>query len=241
METTVLQGIYDLHIHTAPDVVPRKCDDNELADRLFKAGMAGFAIKAHFTETASRVALLRQRYPSMKIVGGITLNRQAGGINPDAAEYAARLGAKFVWFPTMHSLSYQVYHHGGAEVLPSGISLFDENGTLLSQVHDILDIAAAHHMIIATGHISASEGLALSRAAVQQGVSRVVITHCDNPADYYSVEQQLECVRLGAVLEHCYYTTARGYTPPEEIKRQIRAVGCENVILSSDLGQTDLP
>ena len=31
----LLHGAYDMHIHTAPDVTPRKCDDLELAQRLW--------------------------------------------------------------------------------------------------------------------------------------------------------------------------------------------------------------
>ena len=34
----LLRGVYDLHVHTAPDVSPRKCDDLELARRLEKTG-----------------------------------------------------------------------------------------------------------------------------------------------------------------------------------------------------------
>lgn len=30
----LIKGIYDLHVHTAPDVVPRKCTDLELAQRM---------------------------------------------------------------------------------------------------------------------------------------------------------------------------------------------------------------
>ena len=36
----LLRRVYDLHVHTAPDVSPRKCDDLELARRLEKTGMA---------------------------------------------------------------------------------------------------------------------------------------------------------------------------------------------------------
>ena len=43
----LLKGAYDMHIHTAPDVTPRKCDDLELARRLQAVGMAGCAIKRH--------------------------------------------------------------------------------------------------------------------------------------------------------------------------------------------------
>ena len=41
----LLSGTYDLHIHTAPDVIPRKCTDEETVRRLEAAGMKGCAIK----------------------------------------------------------------------------------------------------------------------------------------------------------------------------------------------------
>ena len=44
----LLNGVYDLHIHTSPDVVPRKYSDLELARRLAERGMAGCAIKCHY-------------------------------------------------------------------------------------------------------------------------------------------------------------------------------------------------
>lgn len=39
----LLNGVYDLHIHTAPDVVPRKCSDLELARRAGGPGDGGVA------------------------------------------------------------------------------------------------------------------------------------------------------------------------------------------------------
>ena len=49
----LLSGTYDLHIHTAPDVIPRKCTDEETVRRLEAAGMKGCAIKCHYFETAA--------------------------------------------------------------------------------------------------------------------------------------------------------------------------------------------
>ena len=70
----LLSGTYDLHIHTAPDVIPRKCTDEETVRRLEAAGMKGCAIKCHYFETAARAALLQERFPQMIIVGGLVLN-----------------------------------------------------------------------------------------------------------------------------------------------------------------------
>ncbi len=107
----LLRGIYDLHVHAAPDVVPRKCDDLELACRLTDAGMAGCCIKCHFAETAARAALLQAQFPTLRIAGGIALNRAVGGLNPHAVERCGQLGGKFVWFPTLEARAFQCYRH----------------------------------------------------------------------------------------------------------------------------------
>lgn len=87
-----VKGIYDVHVHTAPDVSKRKFTDPELAPRLEEKGMAGFLVKNHFTETAARAALLQAQFPKLKIIGGIVLNRTVGGFNPYAVENCAKLG-----------------------------------------------------------------------------------------------------------------------------------------------------
>ena len=50
----LIQGAYDLHVHSAPDVMPRKMDDLEMAQRIVASGMAGYALKSHYFCTASR-------------------------------------------------------------------------------------------------------------------------------------------------------------------------------------------
>ena len=95
----LLSGTYDLHIHTAPDVIPRKCTDEETVRRLEAAGMKGCAIKCHYFETAARAALLQERFPQMIIVGGLVLNRSVGGINPEAWSGSDRWAAECSGFP----------------------------------------------------------------------------------------------------------------------------------------------
>ena len=78
----MIKGVYDLHVHTSPDVVPRKCSDIELGRRLAAAGMAGCALKSHYFDTAARAGLLQEQFPQLRIVGGVVLNRSVGGVNP---------------------------------------------------------------------------------------------------------------------------------------------------------------
>ena len=44
----LIRGGYDLHVHSAPDVLPRKMNDIEMARRIEESGMAGYAIKSHY-------------------------------------------------------------------------------------------------------------------------------------------------------------------------------------------------
>lgn len=234
----LLKGAYDLHIHTSPDVSPRKCSDLEAARRMLDAGMAGGAVKCHYLDTAARAALLREQFPGLNIVGGIALNRSVGGLNPDAVERTGQAGGKMMWFPTLESRAYQAYHRN--EDLSRFIPVCGGDGKLLSAAQDVLDAAAQYKMVVGTGHISAAEGMEVVREGRRRGCT-VVLTHADNPADQYTLEEQAEAVKLGALVEHSFFTTYYDRTPIGEIARQIRAVGCENVLLTTDFGQPKSP
>jgi len=238
----LLRGAFEMHIHTAPDVGPRKCSDLELARRFASAGLAGALIKCHYADTAPRAALLNEGFPAMRFFGGVTLNNSQGALNPAAVESCGKMGGRIVWFPTMDALSYRRFHARSKPETPlaDGIAVCDETGALMAEAKAVIAMAKRYDMIVATGHIGAAEGLAVVRECAVSGV-QAVVTHADNPADAYTVEQQQEAVSLGAVIEHCYFTTFYGRTPIETIAAQIRAVGVEHVILSTDFGQPKSP
>lgn len=238
-----LAGCYDLHIHAAPDVTKRKFTDLELAKHMAKAGFAGFGLKCHFSETSARAALIREQFPELEAVGGITLNRSVGGFNPYAVEMCGRMGGKFVWMPTLEARSYKCFHNPQISELEAAkyLSVFDSNKKLLPSVHEVLEVAAQYNLIVATGHLAAEEGLAVIKAAKSHGVEKIIITHADNPADYYSLEQQLACVKEGAIIEHSFLTVYKRKTSPEDIAAQIKAVGFDNAFISTDFGQDDNP
>lgn len=239
----LLRGAYDLHFHTSPDVTARKCSDIELAHRLVQAGMKGCVIKNHYFETAARAALLREQFPELEIVGGITLNRSVGGLNPYAVEKVAQMGGKFMWFPTMDALHYQRYQHRTdlTTDLSGLLQICDDNGNLLSEAQAVLSMAAKHNLIVCTGHISPEEGLAVLREGSRLGIAKMIVTHADNPANRYTIEQQKKAVQLGAFIEHCYFTTYYGRTPIADIIQQIQSVGTQHVFLSTDFGQLSSP
>lgn len=238
----LLKGVYDLHVHTSPDVSPRKCSDVELAERMRAAGMAGGAIKCHYLDTAGRAGILRELYPDLNIVGGVTLNRSVGGVNPQAAERSAQAGGRMLWFPTMDARAYQRHRRKNDPNVDFSpyLTVLDENDRLLPEVLDVLDVAARYHLATGTGHLSAHEGMILVKEGLRRGC-RMVLTHCDNPANFYTPGQQAQAARWGAMIEHSYLTTLWDRTSIETIAAMIRSTGCENVILSSDFGQPASP
>ena len=86
----LLHDACDLHVHSAPDVLPRKMDDIEMAQRIVASGMKGYAIKSHYFCTSERAGLIRKMFPGCYAIGTITLNSAVGGINPMAVEMAGR-------------------------------------------------------------------------------------------------------------------------------------------------------
>ena len=250
----LLSDAYDLHVHSAPDVLPRKMDDVEMAQRIITSGMKGYAIKSHYFCTSERAETIRKIFPSCNAIGTITLNSSVGGINPMAVEMAGRSGAKLVWFPTVDS-EHELAHlaQSPSEKLPYWAKIKEQmkaegilspticilkDGKLKEEVFSVLDIIARFNMILATSHISKAEAFALVKAAKEHKVERIIITHVDFPSTFYTIEEQKELLKGGAFVEHCYTTPATGKVAWEIAIEQIRAIGAERVVLATDLGQT---
>lgn len=98
-----LPPVFDLHVHTSPDIAPRKTDDMELARAAAEAGMGGFMLKSHLGSTVERAYLVNQAVPGIQAFGGLVLNFPVGGLNPFAVDSYVRLGAKEVWMPSLSS------------------------------------------------------------------------------------------------------------------------------------------
>jgi len=249
----LLKDAYDLHVHSAPDVLPRKMDDVDMAQRVIASGMKGYALKSHYFCTAERAQTIRKIYPLCNAIGTITLNSSVGGINPMAVEMAGRAGAKLVWFPTVdseHELEHlaqsaigklpywaQIKQQMKAEGIVSPTICILKNDKLKDEVFNVLDIIARFNIILATSHISKPETFALVKAAKERKVGRIIITHVDFPSTFYSIEEQKDLVKQGAFVEHCYTTPSTGKVTWDVVMEQIRAIGPERVILATDLGQ----
>lgn len=249
--TNLLKGAYDLHVHTAPDVVSRKLDDRELARSYAAAGMKGAAIKAHYFNTEGRAYHLRQEFPGFHAIGCVVLNNSMGGLNPYAVRQAGMLGTKLVFMPTMDAQNMWDYLAKSKDKIPFGASsksagevnairVYD-NGKLTDPIEEIMDIILKYDMVLCTGHISPVESLALLARAQEKGLKKLIATHVEWPATRATLEQQKSYVFYGAYLEHNVANIMSGDLPVEDFVAQIKEIGAEHMILSTDLGQAINP
>jgi hypothetical protein len=251
----LVSGAYDTHVHIAPDVMERRIDDLDLARRFAEVGLAGFVVKSHYVATAERAAVVRKAVPGVDVLGAITLNGSMGGMNPAAVEIAGRQGARIVWMPTVDSRNQRETTASdlpGAKpamwgalqadlreqgIVPEVVEVVDEDGRVLERVRQVLRVMARHDLVLATGHLSGPEIGAVVRAARQEGVRRIVVTHPEFTSQRLSVAEQRELAEEGALLERCFTTPYTGKVSWPDLFDNIRIVGPEHSILSSDLGQ----
>jgi hypothetical protein len=251
-----VRGAIDLHVHVAPDVIPRRVDDVDLAREFARHGLQGFVIKSHYVPTAERAVTVSRAVPGVRVEGSITLNHSVGGLTPAALEVAARLGARVVWMPTVDAANEWSRRPAGSPApawgafhdrlraqrnYPAPISLLGADGRLVDAAVQCLEIAAAYDMVLATGHVGPEEIFALVRRGREVGVRAMLVTHAEFPSVDLSAEQQVELARLGALIEHCYTTAFTGKTTWQTVYANLRATGAEAAVISTDLGQAANP
>jgi Family of unknown function (DUF6282) len=246
-----LQGAIDLHVHCAPSFFARWGDGLDVARSCEQAGMAAVVLKAHEGSTVGEATVLDRLSPSLRVLGGVVLNRYVGGINPAAAEAALRLGARCIWFPTIDadahanafgSTGAYPSQRGGLES-PSGIRLLDDEGRIVDAARDVLALAAEHDALVATGHLDRREINALLAAARQAGIRRLLVQHPSFTVPRIGGDELPELVEQGAVVELTYLNVSplwRTSTVAEAAETLCR-LGGDAVVVSSDAGQAHNP
>ena len=245
-----LAGVIDIHAHVAPETsmmnFKRAFDAIEAAQIVRISGMRGIVLKEHYTETASWAYLVSQIVPGVEVFGGIVLNKAVGGINPVAVEAMAltRGGrGRVVYMPTVDA------EYRSNPGTPGKVPV-SRNGQLLPETLQVLKVTAKHDLGLSTGHVSAEEALLVIRAAKAAGVNNIYVQHPNHSGMTMSMAQMKEAVRLGALIE--IVLSGDGFTGggpkvvnaenpvmdygPQKIA-DIRALGPENVVVTSDLGQ----
>jgi hypothetical protein len=244
-----LSGLIDMHVHTAPDVLPRTMDDVQLARAAAAAGMAGVMIKSHHTLTADRAAVAeaavaeaavaQDGVTGIHVYGGLALNESVGGLNPAAVEFALAMGAREIWMPTRDAA-----HGRAGQGLGGGISILDAEDRLVPVVGEILALIRDADATLGTGHLSVAEIYALVRRAQDIGLHKILITHPEYRFSSMPVDTQRVFVADGAFFERCYLNALPGGDAEvtiAEMAAHIRAVGVASTVLSTDLGRAGAP
>jgi hypothetical protein len=253
-----LEGGYDLQIHVAPDVIPRRIDDIDCAKEFLAHGLKGFVLKSHYIQTGERAQVVNKAVPGIRAFGAVTLNHSIGGLNPVAVELAGRSGCKMVWMPTVDAQNEtagrvdgpsdklpfwaKIQRELAAEgIAPPPLTVIDASGALVEAARRCLERIKNHNMILATGHLGRKEIFALVRGAREMGLKKVLVTHAEFPSQSLTGAEQKELADMGAIIEHCFTTTYTRKAPWETAFANIRETGVSRTLIATDLGQTINP
>lgn len=244
----LLRGSIDLHVHFDPDTRPRRFNAIETALIACEAGLAGLVLKRHSVPTADIATLVSEVVSDIAVFGGICLEYECGGLNVEAVEACAKMGGRVVWMPVFCSTNSKplVKSKLGIDTRGDGISILEANGSVLPEVVDILNVVRDYDMVLATGHISAREILALVDKAKQLNVTKILVTHAMSRELSESVLQPRDREMLahdGVLIEHtaAEMSITGEARSPKEVADAIRGEGARNCIMSTDFGAVQFP
>lgn len=246
-----IDGAYDLHVHSSPDLFPRIADDVGMVADAASKGFAGVVMKNHFEGTGSRAQLAGQAVTGMKVYGGLVLNRYVGGLNPHAVEVALKMGARIIWMPTLDSACHRaafgfgggfLAQSSGMETQTAGISIL-RDGALMSEVREIMALVKERGVALATGHVSFDEIRALVDEAAAQGFRKLILTHPYDRAPGLNLEQVRALAQPHVRIEFvfCSITPNWRFTDAATIAHCMKTIGPDRFIISSDGGQAHNP
>jgi hypothetical protein len=234
----LLAGTIDLHVHSTPDVIRRSVNDFQLAQKAREAGMRGVLIKNHEFPTDARAYLVRQAVPGIEVFGCISLNYAVGAINPAAVETMLRFSGgcgkevKLCTYQAAHDLGRK-----GPQEAAKGIRILDASGNVIPELRKILKMVAKADVMFSTGHVSPQESLAAIKAAKEEGVRKILVTHVGSEIIKMTIDDMKRAVEMGAMVEHCYLNLMRSENSLDQVYKAVKEVGAEHSILATDLGQ----
>lgn len=251
----IIKKSIDLHVHIGPDILPRK--HNPIT--LFKGQrnkIQKICIKSHCYSTVSWAKIINETFDTDFFIGSVTLNNFVGGVNLDLL-YADVNVSKIpfiVWLPTLHAENYlkksewevkkewvadpSFRPRQSKDIRP--VKIF-ENGKITKNMLGLLNFIKDFECILATGHVSWQESEIVAEKAFSTGVEKVIVTHPVYQLIRMPIDVQKKLAEMGAYIEHSYAMYSIDKIGLDDIVNQIKEVGPEYCILSSDVGQTFSP
>lgn len=248
----IVANAYDLHVHIGPEIIPRKYTARTLLSSE-KGKLKGAVLKNHFYPTVPMIE--PNKDDGLALFGCVVLNNSVGGMNAEVV-YAMSLISEntfFVWMPTINAeqfLRCNKYEIAPEWVADKSIKLksaektspvkVSRNGGLTPDTILTINMVAEVGAVLATGHIGSDESVLAAEYARGLGV-QVVITHPIYQHINMPIETQKRLAKAGCYLEQSYSMFSMDGIAIEKIAEQIKNVGADSVILSSDVGQEFSP
>ncbi len=253
----LLAGAVDCHVHACPHINARSLDVFDAVEQAAAAGLVGLGLMDNFGNSSGLAALAMRRLGELgvDVWGGLIMEPPAGGISAEAVRIALGYGyggggARFVSMPTHHTRHIAAIERRSPAYVEACFAV--PEGTLPDPLGEILDLVAAHDVVLNTGHVSGPEAVRLVEAARGAGVGRILV-----PCSHFDPEVVAAVTALGAFAEFSFFfvthATQAGLThvdaeahtvPPVPAPRMVELIGAavdERVVLSGDCGVFLLP
>ena len=237
-----LKGVIEMHVHCAPDTTKRMLHALDYARDCRARGMAAVLLKCHQFNTNEMADTISRAVPGIEVFGSITLNETFGPrINVFAARQALSMSdgrCRCVWLPTQSAIGDRK-----SKGKTGGIAVCDEQGKVVPEVVQLMELCAEKNVILATGHSTPEECVALAVRAHEVGVPKFVCTHVTSKTRYdFTLAQAEVCLKNGAYLEHSFHTWYE--TDKDALMKRITSfidLEPERQFIDTDMGQPDCP
>lgn len=252
----LLRGGVDLHCHSAPSPYPRRFDHVTAARHYVEGDFRAVVVKSHHHTTAFDIAALRPHGLGtlpIHIIGGVALNGPVGGINPRAVDVTLRMGGRVIWMPTIaahrhiefHEHNHDAFPHPDRPLLPElPVEVLTVDGDLREECVEVLKLVAESDAVLASGHLSPHEIVAVFEGATEFGITRLLLNHPNFIIDA-SYRDAENLVGLGALVEHnlsLYDDDSIFHRwDVSVLAKWIDTIGPDHTVLASDLGQERNP
>lgn len=244
-----LKGVFDMHVHSAPDIRERRYTDFDLLEAGIRVGAKAIVIKSHHGFTTDRAYLcnlynkkIHNGSNDFVMYGSLTLNKAVGGINPRAVDVALKMGAKVIWLPTQNAKNQLIKAGSNPD---EGIDVLDNKGDVIKPLIDIFKLIKQYDAVLGTGHLSPEEIFKVVDVAKNEGLKKIVVTHPEFWVVGMSHEDQIRITKeYDVILERCYAQPMGGGVYKSNLEDNleiIKKVGYKNVMIDTDGGQVENP
>lgn len=233
----IIKQAIDIHVHIGPEVIPRKYNVKSLI-KAENGKIGGLVLKNHFN-----VCEPYTDKSGLRLFGSVVLNNSVGGLNPDVITKDTSI----VWLPTVDAKNflrkskYQIPCEwvNNKKFIP--ILSKDIIPIEIGNIGNILEKIKKLNLVLATGHISWQESIIVVNKALGMGINKIVITHPIYQKINMPIKIQKQLATKGCFIEECYSMYSIDKISINKIARQIKYIGADRVILSSDVGQVFSP